>query len=51
VLRNAVHRYITPYTEQIHKADVFKLRMIFRLVVEYFTFCRCSDFRNCKLGT
>jgi hypothetical protein len=25
---------------------VFKLRTIFRLVVEYFTFCRCSDFRK-----
>jgi uracil-DNA glycosylase len=29
LLRKAVHRYITPYAGQIHKADLFKLRTIF----------------------
>jgi hypothetical protein len=46
LLQRAVSMYITPHVQQIHGADVFKLRTIFRLVVEYFTFCRCSDFRK-----
>ena len=46
VLQKAVSLYITPHVKQIHGVDVYKLRTIFRLVEEYFTFCRCSDFRN-----
>ncbi len=46
LLKRAVERYITPHSENIHKADVYKLRTIYRLVVEYFTFCRFSDFNK-----
>jgi hypothetical protein len=46
LLRRAVDKYVTPFRDNIHRIDVYKLRTIFRLVVEYFTFCRCSDFRK-----
>jgi hypothetical protein len=46
LLKRAVEQYITPHSENIHRADVYKLRTIYRLVVEYFTFCRFSDFNK-----
>jgi hypothetical protein len=46
LLKRAFNKYITPHVRQIHEADVFKLRTIFRLAIEYFTFYWCSNFRK-----
>ncbi len=46
LLKSAVERYITPHSENIYRIDVYKFRTIYRLVVEYFTFCRFSDYNK-----
>ncbi len=46
--KKAVERYITLHSENIHKAVVYKLRTIYRLEVEYFTFCRFSEYNKLR---
>ena len=45
-LQKMVREYILPHENDIFRVDVFKLRTITRVVVEYYTFCRGADYRQ-----
>jgi hypothetical protein len=45
-LKRMVAKYITPHRRDIFKVNPFKFRTIYRLVIEYFTLCRLSDYRK-----
>ncbi len=40
MLKAMVNKYITPFKDNIGAADIFKLRAVTKMVVEYFTFCK-----------
>jgi hypothetical protein len=44
-LKAMTERYIGRFADNINMADVFKLRSVTAMVVEYFTFCRFSDYK------
>jgi hypothetical protein len=46
LLKNAGEKYITPHSENIHRIDVYKFMTIYRLVVEYLTLCRFSNYNK-----
>ncbi len=46
LLKNAVEKYITSHSENIHRIDVYKFRTIYRLVLEYLTLCRFSNYNK-----
>jgi hypothetical protein len=46
MLIELVKLHITDKTERGKKLDLHKLRVVFRLVIMYFTFCRLSDYRQ-----
>ncbi len=48
LLQGMVSKYVTPHVGNISGVDVFKFRTIVRLVVEYFTFCRFSDYQKLR---
>ena len=45
-MQKMVQTYILPHEKNIFRVDVFKLRTITRVVVEYYTFCRGADYRQ-----
>jgi hypothetical protein len=45
-LKEMVAKHITPHRRDIFKVNPFMFRTIYRLVIEYFTFCRLSDYRK-----
>jgi hypothetical protein len=45
-LKRMVAKHITPHRRDIFKVNPFRFRTIYRLVIEYFTFCRLSDYRK-----
>jgi len=46
LLKDMVEKHIKPYEEDIFTINVYWLRTITRLVVEYFTYCRFSDYKQ-----
>ncbi len=46
MLKAMVDKYITPFKDNIGAADIFKLRAVTKMVVEYFTFCRFADYKE-----
>jgi hypothetical protein len=47
LLKDLVEKYVTAYKDNIFMANIFRLWMVTRLAVEYFTFCRLADYRQC----
>ncbi len=47
-LKAMVEKHITPFEEDIFRINVFWLRTIVRVVVEYYTFCRLADYRHLR---
>ncbi len=45
-LKRMVAKHITPQRRDIFKVNSFRFRTIYRLVIEYFTFCWLSDYRK-----
>ncbi len=41
-------KHVTQYKNNIGEADVFKMRCVTKMVVEYFTLCRFADFQQLK---
>jgi hypothetical protein len=48
MLKGMVDRYVTKFKGNIGEADVFKMRCVTKMVVEYFTFCRFADYHQLK---
>ncbi len=46
MLKAMVDKYITPFKDNIGAADIFRLRAVTKMVVEYFTFCRFADYKE-----
>jgi hypothetical protein len=44
VINKLVAEELVPHLPNIHTANVFSFRSLFRAVVKYFTFCRFGDF-------
>jgi hypothetical protein len=45
-LKEMVAKHIMPHRRDIFKVNPFMFRTNYRLVIEYFTFCRLSDYRK-----
>jgi hypothetical protein len=43
-----VSKYVTQFKNNIGEADIFQIRCVTKMVVEYFTFCRFADFQQLK---
>ncbi len=50
MLRSMVSKYMTQFKNNIGEADIFKIRCVTKMVVEYFTFCRFCR-AHCLRGT
>ncbi len=48
-LKEMVAKHITPHRRDIFKVNPFMFRTIYRLVIEYFTFCWLSDYRKMEV--
>ncbi len=46
MLKALVNKYIMPFKGNIGAADIFKLRAVTKMVVEYFTFCRFANYKE-----
>jgi len=46
LLKNMVRVYLEPYKDDIFRVNVFRFRVIIRVLVEYYTMCRQSDYRQ-----
>jgi hypothetical protein len=49
LLKAAVGKYIQPYRGNLEGAEVLHMRTVARLVVEYFTMCRASDYMQLQV--
>jgi hypothetical protein len=47
-LKSMVDKHVTQFKNNIGEPDIFKLRCVTKMVVEYFTFCRFADFQQLK---
>ena len=48
MLKGMVSRHVTKFKGNIGEADVFKMRCVTKMVVEYFTFCRFADYQQLR---
>jgi len=48
MLKSMVDKNMTQFKNNIGEADIFKMRCVTKMVVEYFTFCRFADFQQLK---
>jgi hypothetical protein len=48
MLKSMVDKNVTQFKNNIKEADIFKMRCVTKMVVEYFTFCRFADFLQLK---
>jgi hypothetical protein len=48
MMKSMVDKYVTQYKGNIGEADVFKMRCVTKMVVEYFTFCRFADYQQLR---
>ncbi len=48
MLKSMVDKNVTQFKNNIEEADIFKMRCVIKMVVEYFTFCRFADFQQQK---
>ncbi len=46
MLKAMVDKYITPFKDNIGVADIFRLRAVTKMVVEYFIFCRFANYKE-----
>ncbi len=48
MLKSMVDKNVTQFKNNIEEADIFKMRCVTKMVVEYFTYCRFADFQQLK---
>ena len=48
MLKSMVDKNVTQFKNNIEEADIFKMRCVTKMVVEYFALCRFADFQQLK---